>query len=211
MRYLHLVGLAVVIGLVAQAPAFARGGHGGHSHGGHRSHGHGGHGHHAHAHGAHSHHAAAHGAHHGARRGWAFAHHRGIHNRHYAGHHAAWAHHYAHHWHNWGGHAGWGYHHGWGYNHGWGWGGGGWNWYGGGVNVVGPTYVDPGYVAPATGPGVVVVPPATAQIPAFISIVGTIRTINGPAISVATEDGDPITVDTTPTTTIVLNSRQATL
>ena len=79
------------------------------------------------------------------------------------------------------------------------------------MNVVGPTYVDPGYVAPATGPGVVVVPPATTPIPAFSSIVGTIRTINGPAISVATEDGDPITVDTTPATTIVLNSRQATL
>ena len=30
MRYLHLVGLAVVIGLAVQVPAFARGGHGGH-------------------------------------------------------------------------------------------------------------------------------------------------------------------------------------
>jgi hypothetical protein len=58
---------------------------------------------------------------------------------------------------------------------------------------------------------VVVVPPATTPLPAFSSIVGTIRTINGPAVSVATEDGDPITVDATPNTTVVLNSRQADL
>jgi hypothetical protein len=212
MRLLHLLGLAAVIGLAqaAQNPALARGGHGGHGHGGHRSHGHGGHGHHGGAHTAHAHHSGAHGAHTGARRGGAFAHHHGVHTGHYAGYHSAWAHHYANHWHNWG------YHNGWGYHHGWGW-GNGWNWYGGGVNVgpsyVGPNYVNPGYVGP---PGVVVVPPGTNAPVApgnvgFNSLLGTIRTINGPAISVATEDGDPITIDATPSTTIVLNSRQATL
>ncbi|HXY33153.1 MAG TPA: hypothetical protein VEI07_02935 [Planctomycetaceae bacterium] len=201
MKRWHWLGLAAAIGLIqaTQMPAFAKGGHGGHGHGGH-SHGHGGHGHHGHGHTAHAHH-SGHGGHHGSRR----AHHHGIHSGHHAGHHAAWAHHYGHHHHGWAYHHGW--HSGWG-NHGWGW-GGGWNWWGGGVNVDGPTYVDPGYV----GPNVVVapqtLPPAGPQ--GFFSVVGTIRRINGNAVSVAPVDGDLITIDATPGTTVVLNSQQSTL
>ncbi len=107
-------------------------------------------------------------------------------------------------------HHGWGHHYGWDHHHGWGWGWGGWNWYGGGV--VGPSYVDNGYVGPNVN---VVNPPLPPNGPAggvgFFSLVGTIRSIKGTAIAVASEDGDPVTIATTPDTKIVLNSRQATL
>jgi hypothetical protein len=149
---------------------------------------------------------------------WAHRH-FGLHNRNHAGHHAAWTHHYANHWHGWGYHHGWGYNHGWGNHRGWGW--GGWNWYGGGVNVVGPSVVNPGYVGPAAGPNVVFVPGSNANAPfppggapggqGFFSVLGTISGIKGNAVSVAPEEGDPVTIDTTPNTTIVLNSQQSTL
>lgn len=206
MRCLRWLGLALLIALMAnRSPAFAKGGHGGgHGHGGHHSHGHGGHGHHGHAHAhAHAHHTAAHtNNHHG--RNHAFAHHHAVHNQHHPRHHAAWNHHYANH------HHGWGHHYGWDHHHGWGWGWGGWNWYGGGT--VGPSYVDNGYV----GPNVNVVNPAlppngSAGGVGLFSVVGTIRSIRGTAIAVASEEGDPVTVDTTADTKIVLNSRQATL
>lgn len=203
MRPLHVLGFVVVIGwmLADREPLFAKGGHGGHGHGGHHhSHGHGGHGHHGHSKHAHAHHTAAHGSHrHG---GHAFAHHHGVHNRHHPRHHAAWSHHYANH------HHGWGHHYGWGYHHGYGWGWNGWNWYGGGV--VGPSYVDNGYVAPNVSPNVVVQNPPVGAT-GFLSLVGTIRSIRGTAIAVASEDGDPVMIDATPDTKIVLNSRQATL
>jgi len=147
-----------------------------------------------------------------------------VHNRNFAGHHAAWSHHYAHYGHGWGYHHGWGYNPGWGYNHGWGyhhgWGWGGWNWYGGGVNVVGPSVVNPGYVGPS-GPNVVVVPGSNVNGPlppggppasqGFFSVLGTISAINGNAVSVAPEEGDPITIATTPNTTVVLNSQPSSL
>ncbi len=200
----------MVIGLVLAVPsaAFARGGHGGHGghgHAAHRSHGHGGHGHSGHTHATHTRYAnnhANHAAHRGARRNHAFAHNHGVHNRHFAGHHAAWSHHYAHHNHTWG------YHHGWGYRNGWGW-GGGWNWWGGdGVNVVNPGYVAPGGVVVAPQSPTTVIAPGN---PGFFSVVGTIRAIRGNVVAVAPVDGAPVAVDTTPNTTIVLNSEQSTL
>jgi hypothetical protein len=203
MRPLRWLGLALVIALIlaAHEPTLAKGGHGGHGHGGHHSHGHGGHGHHGHAKHGHTHHATAHSGHHHAHN-HAFAHHHAVHNVHHPRHHAAWNHHYAHH------HHGWGHHYGWDHHHGWGW--GGWNWYGGGA--VGPSYVDNGYV----GPNVNLVNPALppngpAGGVGLFSLVGTIRSIKGAAIAVASEDGDPVTIDATPDTKIVLNSRQATL
>lgn len=91
---------------------------------------------------------------------------------------------------------------------GWGW--GGWNWYGGGV--VGPSYVDTGYVGPnVTVQNPALLPNASAGVVGFSSLVGTIRTINGNALSVASADGDPVTIQTTPDTKIVLNSKQATV
>jgi hypothetical protein len=217
MKRLCLLGLAAVIASmqVDQIPAFARGGHGGHGHGGHRSHGHGGHGHRGHAHAGHAR-TAHHAGHTRGVRHHAAAHrHVGPHNRHHAGHHAAWSHHYANHWHNWGYHHGWGYNHGWANHHAWGW--GGWNWYGGGVNVVGPSVVNPGYIAAPAGPNVVVVPGSNVNGPlppggqGFFSVLGTISTIKGNTVSVAPEDGDPVTIDTTPDTTVVLNSQQSSL
>jgi hypothetical protein len=78
--------------------------------------------------------------------------------------------------------------------------------------VVGPSVVNPGYVGPATGSNVVVVPGQNVPSPVpFYSVLGTIGTIRGNAISVIPENGNPITVDATPNTTIVLNSQQATL
>src|SRR5580704_5660683 len=191
MKQLCLLGLAAVIGLmcVNQNPAFARGGHGGHGHRGHPAH-----------------HAAGHAAHHGGHNR-ALAHrHVGAHNHYHAGHHAAWAHHYAHNRHCWG-HQGWGYHHGWGYRHGWGW--GGWNWYGGGVNVVGPSVVNPGYV----NPNVVVVPGSNASLAptGLYSMLGTISTIRGNAVSIVGEEGNPVTIDATPNTRFVVNSQPSTL
>jgi hypothetical protein len=215
MKRLHLLGLAAVIALmpVDRIPAFARGGHGGHGHGGHRSHGHGGHGHRGHAHGGHARTAARSGHHRGVRNHGLAHRHVGLHNRNYAGHHAAWSHHYANHRHGWGYNHSWGYNHGWGYHHGWGW-GGGWNWYGGGVNVVGPSVVNPGYV----GPNVVVAPGSNVNaslLPGgpqgFFSVLGTISAIRGNVVSVAPEEGAPVTIDTTPNTTIVLNSQPSTL
>jgi hypothetical protein len=216
MKRLYLLGLAAAVALmpVDQIPAFAKGGHG---HGGHRSHGQGGHGHRGHAHGGHAH-KAAHSGHARSRRNHALAHrHSGVHNRNFAGHHAAWSHHYANHRHSWGNHHAWGYNHGRGYHHGWGWGGGGWNWYGGGVNVVGPSVVNPGYVGPS-GPNVVVVPGSNVNAPGgplggqgFFSVLGTISAIKGNTVSVAPEEGDPVTIDTTRDTTIVLNSQQSSL
>jgi hypothetical protein len=77
--------------------------------------------------------------------------------------------------------------------------------------VVGPSYVNNGYVAP----NVIVQNPAVSPNAyagaGFVSLVGTIRSINGTAIAVASQDGDPVTIDTTPDTKIVLNSRQALL
>jgi len=72
--------------------------------------------------------------------------------------------------------------------------------------------VNPGYVAPATGPNVVVVPGQDAPaLPAFYSVLGTIGTVRGNAVSVIPEEGPPITIAATPNTTIVLNSQQSTL
>jgi hypothetical protein len=76
--------------------------------------------------------------------------------------------------------------------------------------VVGPGYVDGSYV----GPNVTIQnPPLSPAGPAvgFYSLVGSIRTIKGGAVSVASEDGIPITIATTPDTKIVLNSKPATL
>ena len=74
------------------------------------------------------------------------------------------------------------------------------------MNVVGPTYVDPGYVGPTVVPG------ATVPLgPGFFSIVGTIQAINGNVVAVAPVDGDPISINMTPNTTIVLNSQPSTL
>jgi hypothetical protein len=68
--------------------------------------------------------------------------------------------------------------------------------------------VNPGYVGPST----VVVPGQNAPAPqAFYSVLGTIGTIRGNAISVIPEEGPPITIDATPSTTVVLNSQQSTL
>ena len=76
--------------------------------------------------------------------------------------------------------------------------------------MVGPSYVDGSYVAPnvtVQNPALLPDGPAVG----FFSLVGTIRTIKGSAVSVASEDGTPITIATTPETKIVLNSKQATL
>jgi hypothetical protein len=68
--------------------------------------------------------------------------------------------------------------------------------------------VNPGYVGSST----VVVPGQNAPASqAFYSVLGTIGTIRGNAISVIPEEGAPITVDATQGTTIVLNSQQSTL
>jgi len=78
------------------------------------------------------------------------------------------------------------------------------------VNVVGPSVVNPGYV----GPNVVVVPGSNGgprRNLGFYSVLGTISAIKGKALSVAPEEGDPVTIDTTPDTKIVLNSKQSTL
>jgi hypothetical protein len=76
------------------------------------------------------------------------------------------------------------------------------------VNVAGPTVVNPGYV----NPGMVVVPGSNAALPlGFSSLLGTIRAINGNAVTVASADGDPLTIQTTPNTKVVLNSRPSTL
>jgi hypothetical protein len=76
------------------------------------------------------------------------------------------------------------------------------------VNVTGPTVVNPGYV----NPGMVVVPGSNAALPlGFSSLLGTIRAINGNAVTVASADGDPLTIQTTPNTKVVLNSRPSTL
>ncbi len=195
----------MVIGLSRKLPAFARGGHGGHGHGGHRSHGHGGHGHHAYAHGV----FPSHGRQRPSRKGGEVGPslitvasttgtlpaitRRGRIITRIIGTTAVPT-------------------------------VVGDNTTAGVTTMLGLgrrrvelvrrwrkccrsqclTYVNPGYVGPATGPGVVVVPPVTTQMPAFSSIAGTIRTINGPAVSVVTEEGDPITVDATPNTTVVL-------
>jgi hypothetical protein len=53
-------------------------------------------------------------------------------------------------------------------------------------------------------------PPAGPAV-GFFSLVGSIRTIRGSAVSVASEDGTPITIAATPDTKIVLNSKPATL
>jgi hypothetical protein len=89
------------------------------------------------------------------------------------------------------------------------------------VNVVGPSVVNPGYVGPSGGPNVVVVPGSNVNAPlppggppgnqGFVSVLGTINAIKGNAVSIAPEEGDPITIDTTRNTTIVLNSQQSTL
>jgi hypothetical protein len=82
-----------------------------------------------------------------------------------------------------------------------------------GPGVVGSTVVNPGYVPPA-GPNVVVVPgsnPLSTPGQGFFSVLGTIGTIKGNAVSVIPEDGDPITIDATPNTTVVLNSEQSSL
>lgn len=88
------------------------------------------------------------------------------------------------------------------------------------MNVVGPSVVNPGYVAPS-GPNVVVVPGSNLNAPlppggppanqGFFSVLGTIDRINGNAVSVAPEEGDPVTIDTTPNTTVVLNSQPSSL
>jgi len=76
------------------------------------------------------------------------------------------------------------------------------------VNVVNPGYVNPGYV----NPGVVVVPGSTPTVPlGFSALLGTIRAINGNAVTVVSADGDPQTIQTTPNTKVVLNSRPSTL
>jgi hypothetical protein len=64
--------------------------------------------------------------------------------------------------------------------------------------------VNPAYVGSTVGANVV-------QGPAFYSMLGTIGTIRGNAVSVIPEEGSPITINTTPNTTIVLNSQQSTL
>jgi hypothetical protein len=58
----------------------------------------------------------------------------------------------------------------------------------------------------------VVVPGSNAALPlGFSSLLGTIRAINGNAVTVASADGDPLTIQTTPNTKVVLNSRPSTL
>ncbi len=76
------------------------------------------------------------------------------------------------------------------------------------MNVTGPTVVNPGYV----NPGAVVVPGSNPALPlGFSSLLGTIRAINGSAVTVVPVDGDPLTIQTTPGTKVVLNSRPSTL
>jgi hypothetical protein len=72
--------------------------------------------------------------------------------------------------------------------------------------VVGPTYVDNGSVAP----NVVVQNPAVGGV-GWLSLVGTIRSIRGSSIAVASADANPVSLQITGDTKIVLNSQQATL
>lgn len=69
--------------------------------------------------------------------------------------------------------------------------------------MAGPSVVNR-YFAPAASTTVV-------QPPSFYSMVGTIGAIRGNAVSVIPAEGSPITIATTPSTTIVLDSQQATL
>ncbi len=60
------------------------------------------------------------------------------------------------------------------------------------------------YYTPVAGTTVV-------QPSPFYSMVGTIGTIRGSAVSVIPEEGSPITINAMPSTTIVLNSQQSAL